>query len=116
MSNLNTIETITNGDTNVVSTTAQTKFLGVTIDTENGPTNPKIQKALNKSYDLLDIMKFIEVTKFKLNTTMFDYFSFDGALRHHYDMLTFGQHGVADYGWKCHFYPGGYACFRMVWI
>jgi hypothetical protein len=74
MSNLNTIETITNDDTSVVSTTTQTKFLGVTIDIENGPTNPKIRKALDKSYQLLDIMKFIEVTKFKLNMTMFDYF------------------------------------------
>jgi len=51
-----------------------TSFLGVVIDTENGPTNPKINKALNKSLSLLDIMKFIEVTKFKLNMTMFHYF------------------------------------------
>jgi hypothetical protein len=49
-------------------------FLGVKIDTENGSNNPKIRKALDKSFQLLDIMKFIEVTKFKLNMTMFDYF------------------------------------------
>jgi hypothetical protein len=73
--------------------------LGVTIDTENGSNNPKINKALNKSFKLLNIMEFIEVTKFKLNMTMFDYFSFDGALRHHYDMLTEGQHGVASSSW-----------------
>jgi hypothetical protein len=51
-----------------------TNFLGVKIDTENGSNNPKIRKALDKSFQLLDIMKFIEVTKFKLNMTMFDYF------------------------------------------
>jgi hypothetical protein len=49
-------------------------FLGVKIDTENGPSNPKIRKALDKSFHLLDIMMFIEVTKFNLNMTMFDYF------------------------------------------
>jgi hypothetical protein len=52
----------------------KTNFLGVTIDTENGSNNPKIRKALDKSFQLLDIMKFIEITKFKLNMTMFDYF------------------------------------------
>jgi hypothetical protein len=52
----------------------QTKFLGVTIDTENGSSNPKINKALNQIFKLLDILEFIEVTKFKLNMTMFDYF------------------------------------------
>jgi len=52
----------------------QTKFLGVTIDTENGSSNPKINKALNQSFKLLDILEFIKVTKFKLNMTMFDYF------------------------------------------
>jgi hypothetical protein len=49
-------------------------IFGVTIDIENGSSNPKIRKALDKSFQLLDIMKFIEVTKFKLNMTMFDYF------------------------------------------
>ncbi len=49
-------------------------WLGVVIDTENGPTNPKIKKALDKSYKLLDIMEFIHVTKFKLNMVMFNYF------------------------------------------
>jgi hypothetical protein len=53
---------------------AQTNFLGVTIDAKNGSSNPKIRKALDKSYKLLDIMEFIKITKFKLNMTMFDYF------------------------------------------
>jgi hypothetical protein len=57
-----------------MSDLVKTNFLGVTIDTENGSTNSKINKALNKSLDLLDIMKFVEVTKFRLNMTMFDYF------------------------------------------
>jgi hypothetical protein len=52
----------------------KTSFLGVVIDTENGSSNPKINKALGESFHLLDIMKFIEVTKFKLNMTMFNYF------------------------------------------
>lgn len=51
-----------------------TNFLGVTIDTENGSSNPKINKVLSKSLSLLDIMEFIKVTKFKLNMVMFDYF------------------------------------------
>jgi hypothetical protein len=49
-------------------------FLGVTIDTENGSSDPRIKKALEKSVKLLDIMEFIKVTKFKLNMVMFDYF------------------------------------------
>jgi hypothetical protein len=52
----------------------QTNFLGIVIDTKNGSKNPKIKKALDKSYHLLDIMEFIKVTKFKLNMVMFDYF------------------------------------------
>lgn len=40
-------------------------FLGVAIDTENGSNNPKIRKALNASFNLLDITQFIKVTKFK---------------------------------------------------
>ncbi|ADO00369.1 hypothetical protein WIV_gp026 [Wiseana iridescent virus] len=59
---------------NEIMTSNNTNFLGIVIDTENGSNNPKINKALNASFDLLDIMKFVEVTKFKLNTTMFDYF------------------------------------------
>jgi hypothetical protein len=51
-----------------------TTFLGVTIDTINGPFDFKIKKALNRSASLLNIMDFIKVTKFKLNMTMFDYF------------------------------------------
>lgn len=57
-----------------MSDLVKTNFLGIAIDTENGSNNPKINKALNKSLTLLDIMKFIEITKFKLNMTMFDYF------------------------------------------
>lgn len=49
-----------------------TTFLGVTIDTINGPFDFKIKKALKQSASLLNIMDFIEVTKFKLNMTMFD--------------------------------------------
>ncbi len=52
----------------------KTNFLGVTIDTINGSSDPRIKKALNKSFQLLNIMEFIEVTKFKLNMVMFDYF------------------------------------------
>src|SRR5574344_2272330 len=51
-----------------------TTFLGVKIDTINGPFDFKIKKALKHSASLLDIMEFIKVTKFKLNMTMFDYF------------------------------------------
>jgi len=52
----------------------KTVFLGITIDAENGSSDPRINKALNKSLDLLDITEFIKVTKFKLNMVMFDYF------------------------------------------
>jgi hypothetical protein len=48
--------------------------LGVVIDTENGPGNPKIKKVLERSFKLLDILEFIKVTKFELNMVMFDYF------------------------------------------
>jgi hypothetical protein len=51
-----------------------TTFLGVNIDTINGPFDFKIKKALKQSASLLDIMEFMKVTKFKLNMTMFDYF------------------------------------------
>ena len=64
-----TIQNISNGEN-----TIQTNFLGVVIDTENGTSNLKIRKALDKSFKLLDIMEFVKVTKFKLNMTMFDYF------------------------------------------
>jgi hypothetical protein len=53
---------------------SQTNFLGVTIDTVNGPTNRKIKKALYRSFTLLNILDFIQVTKFSLNMVMFDYF------------------------------------------
>ncbi|ADO00348.1 hypothetical protein WIV_gp006 [Wiseana iridescent virus] len=56
------------------SNTNVTNFLGITIDNENGSNNRKINKALNSSFKLLDIIKFVEVTKFKINTLMFDYF------------------------------------------
>jgi hypothetical protein len=59
-------------DTTTMSTSQN--FMGVVIDTENGSNNPKIRKALDKSYKLLDIMEFIQVTKFKLNMVMFNYF------------------------------------------
>ncbi|CCV01839.1 hypothetical protein IIV22_162R [Invertebrate iridescent virus 22] len=52
----------------------KTNFLGVTIDPENGSKNPKIRKALDTSFKLLDIIQFVKVTKFKLNMVMFDYF------------------------------------------
>ena len=45
----------------------KTNFLGVTIDTENGSSNPKVRKALERSSKLLDIMEFIKVTEFQLN-------------------------------------------------
>jgi hypothetical protein len=70
-------------DSSTISTTMSTSsiiaptttsFLGVTIDAENGSSDPRIKKALNKSFKLLDIMEFIKVTKFKLNMAMFDYF------------------------------------------
>jgi hypothetical protein len=63
-----------NKDMSEQNNMVKTTFLGVTIDLENGSSNPKIRKALDKSFQLLDIMKFIEVAKFKLNMTMFDYF------------------------------------------
>ncbi len=45
---------------------------------------------------LLDILKFIEVTEFELNKVMFDYFSTNWLKASSYDMLAFGQHGVAS--------------------
>jgi hypothetical protein len=66
----NMIETINGEDEGAVGGS----FLGVTIDTENGPTNPKIKKALDQGFRLLNILEFIQITKFKLNMTMFDYF------------------------------------------
>jgi hypothetical protein len=50
-----------------------TTFMGVVIDPK-GPSNPMIIKALAEGHCLLDICKFIEVTGFKLNMVMFDYF------------------------------------------
>jgi len=50
-----------------------TNFMGVVIDPK-GPSNPMIIKALAEGHCLLDICKFIEVTGFKLNMVMFDYF------------------------------------------
>lgn len=60
-----------------MSDLTKTNFLGVIIDTENGSSNPKINKSLNKSLTLLDIMKFIEVTKFKL----LEWFGYEGEYR-----------------------------------
>jgi hypothetical protein len=48
--------------------------LWAAADTENGPTNPQLRKALDKSFHLLDIFEFVKVTKFELNMVMFDYF------------------------------------------
>jgi hypothetical protein len=50
-----------------------TLLMGVTLSKE-GPTDPRITKALNSSGSLLDIFKFVEVTEFELNKVMFDYF------------------------------------------
>jgi hypothetical protein len=61
-------------DKDIMEPIIQNNFLGVTIDTENGSSDPRIKKALNKSFKLLDILEFIKVTKFKLNMVMFDYF------------------------------------------
>ena len=58
----------------IMEPNTKTNFLGIVIDTENGSNNPRINKALSESFHLLDIIKFIEVTKFKLNMIMFDYF------------------------------------------
>ncbi|CCV02357.1 hypothetical protein IIV30_162R [Invertebrate iridescent virus 30] len=52
----------------------ESNFLGIQIDTENGSSDPRINKALSKGHQLLNIMEFIKVTKFKLNMVMFDYF------------------------------------------
>ncbi|CCV01883.1 hypothetical protein IIV22A_039R [Invertebrate iridescent virus 22] len=52
----------------------KTNFLGVTIDPKNGSNNPKIRRALETSFKLLDITQFVKITKFKLNMVMFDYF------------------------------------------
>lgn len=57
-----------------MSESQKTNFLGVIIDTENGSSNLKIKKALNASTQLINIIQFIEITKFKLNMVMFDYF------------------------------------------
>ena len=69
-----TIASNTMSDSAISDTMSTQNFMGVVIDTENGPTNPKIKKALNKSFKLLDILDFIKVTKFTLNMVMFNYF------------------------------------------
>ena len=52
----------------------QTSFMGVSIN-DDGPQNLIILKALaHPSPTVLGIDKFIEVTDFKLNMVMFDYF------------------------------------------
>ena len=63
-----------NENKDIMEPQTKTTFLGVTIDTKNGSSNPKINKALLKGTHLLDIMTFIEVVEFKINMTMFDYF------------------------------------------
>jgi hypothetical protein len=66
----------------LVTSSAPVNFLGVAIDIENGSSDPRIKKALDKRFKLLDIMEFIKVTKFKLNMAMFDYFSTNGPKAH----------------------------------
>jgi hypothetical protein len=60
-------------NTEIKETIISTPFMGVGFS-ENGPSDPRINKALEKTCALLDIMEFIKVTKFKLNEVMFDYF------------------------------------------
>jgi len=51
-----------------------TNFMGVTINPK-GPENLMVLKALSHPSSIpLDIVKFVEVTDFKLNMIMFDYF------------------------------------------
>jgi hypothetical protein len=50
-----------------------TNFMGVVVDSK-GSQDPIILKALDYSASLLNIVKFVEVTEFKLNMVMFDYF------------------------------------------
>ena len=50
-----------------------TTFMGIVVDSKT-PQDPIILKALDHSASLLDIVKFVEVTEFKLNMVMFDYF------------------------------------------
>ena len=52
----------------------QTSFMGIAIDTINGSKDPWINEALNKGFQLLDIIQFMRVVDFDLNMTMFDYF------------------------------------------
>jgi len=52
----------------------QTTFLEIKVDEVNGPSDPRVKKALKRTASLIDILEFIKVTKFKLNMTMFDYF------------------------------------------
>lgn len=60
-------------NTKIYQEVGQTTFLGINIDVTKGPFDFRIKKAL-KSNTLLNIIKFIEVTSFKLNMIMFDYF------------------------------------------
>jgi len=51
-----------------------TNFMGVTINPK-GPENLMVLKALaHPSPTILGIVEFVEVTEFKLNMVMFDYF------------------------------------------
>jgi len=51
-----------------------TSFMGITIDPK-GPANLMVLKALAyPSPTVLGIVEFVEVTEFKLNMVMFDYF------------------------------------------
>ena len=57
-----------------IENTKLTTFMGVTINPK-GPENLMILKILaHPSSTPLDIIKFVEITDFKLNMIMFDYF------------------------------------------
>ncbi len=57
-----------------IENTKLTSFMGITIDPK-GPENLMVLKALaHPSPTILGIVEFVEVTEFKLNMVMFDYF------------------------------------------
>ena len=67
MSTSITIDTITT--TIEAATSSGPSFLGIKVDTINGPSDPRVRQALDKSFHLLDILEFIKVVDFKLNMT-----------------------------------------------
>lgn len=57
-----------------IENTKLTNFMGVIINSK-GPENLTVLKALaHPSPAILSIVEFVEVTEFKLNMVMFDYF------------------------------------------